>query len=187
MLSQFTSQHETHITLAELDYDFPSDVYPVGRLDHDSEGLLFLTNDKALNQRLLHPSNQHERKYWSQVEGAPTAQELEPLRHGVEIRPSKKHYTTLPAKVDILQEAPALPDRNPPIRDRKNIPTTWLELTLIEGKNRQVRKMTAKVGFPTLRLVRASMEGIELGDLQPGEVKEMTQEEVYQQLFGEVV
>jgi 23S rRNA pseudouridine2457 synthase len=174
MLSQFTKEVPEHITLADLDYNFEKDVYPVGRLDKDSEGLLILTNDKQLNDRLLNPQNKHQKTYWVQVEGIPTEEALDQLRNGVEIKlPSKKKYKTQKAKVKLLTSAPQLPEREPAIRYRANIPTSWVAITLIEGKNRQVRKMTAKVGLPTLRLVRASIEQLELGEMQIGEVLEM--------------
>ena len=150
VLSQFTTEHSHKKTLAKV-YNFPASVYPIGRLDEDSEGLLLLTDDKKLNQELL--GRGVEKEYWVQVEGQPTESDLEPLRQGVTIRVKKKIHHTLPAKASILPSEPALPDRDPPIRFRKSIPTTWLSITLREGKNRQVRKMTAKVGFPTLRLV----------------------------------
>lgn len=187
MLSQFTSQHDKHQTLADINFDFPKDVYAVGRLDSDSEGGLLITNDKALNARVLHPTNKHSRSYLVQVEGAITEEALSQLRAGVDIRPNKKDYHTLPCKAEALENEPVLPERVPPIRERKNIPTTWIRMTLIEGKNRQVRRMTAKVGFPTLRLVRESIEGLNISGMQPGEVKPMTRQEVYLKLFGEKV
>ena len=171
VLSQFTREEPEHRTLADL-YDFPPEVYPVGRLDKDSEGLLLLTDDKKLNHWLLDPKNQHERSYWAQVEGIPDQGALEQLRRGVTIKVGKKPYTTLPCRVRLLEEAPNLPDRDPPIRFRKSVPTSWLELTLVEGKNRQVRRMCAAVGFPVLRLVRFRMELLELGGLLPGEVQQ---------------
>ena len=173
VLSQFTREAPHHRTLADC-FDFPPDVYPVGRLDQDSEGLLLLTNDKRLNQQLLHPSQEHRRQYLVQVEGIPSESALEKLRRGVNIRINKKNHQTLPAEVEVLAEAPALPERVPPIRVRKNIPDSWLALTLIEGKNRQVRRMCAAVGYPVLRLVRQSIESLTLSDLQLGEAKELT-------------
>ena len=172
-LSQFTQEVEGQKTLADLCGDLPPDVYPIGRLDKDSEGLLLLSNDKALNHRLLNPTFKHERSYLVQVEGVPTEEALEQLRSGVDIRVNKKVHRTAPAKALLLDQPPTLPDRDPPIRFRANIPTAWLELRLTEGKNRQVRRMCAKVGYPTLRLVRWSIERLALGDLPLGQHKEI--------------
>ncbi len=168
-LSQFTKEMPEHKTLADL-YNFPKEVYPVGRLDKDSEGLLILTSDKQLTDHLLNPRNKHERTYWVQVEGEPTHQAIQQLQNGVTINVNKKAHTTLPAKVKLIA-VPALPERKPSIRYRANIPTSWLQLKLIEGKNRQVRKMCAKVGFPVLRLVRVKIEQLQLGNMQVGEVR----------------
>jgi 23S rRNA pseudouridine2457 synthase len=187
MLSQFTSQHAKHNTLADLDFEFPKDAYPVGRLDNDSEGLLLITNDKTLNHRVLQPVHAHTRSYFAQVEGAATDEDLADLREGVTIKANKKTYDTIPALLEIAGEEPPFPERFPPIRKRKNVPTTWIKLTLTEGKNRQVRRMTAYAGFPTLRLVRVSMQGLEIGNMQPGEVKEFSEAEMYEKLFGESV
>lgn len=170
VLCQFTDPVGGKRTLGDL-FDFPRDVYPVGRLDEDSEGLLLLTNDPASNQALL--GKDTEKEYWVQVEGTPTAEALEALRRGVEIRVRKKTHRTLPAEVKALADLPALPDRDPPVRFRKAIPTTWLSIKIREGKNRQVRKMTAKVGFPTLRLVRVSFGPWKLKKMQPGDVVEI--------------
>jgi 23S rRNA pseudouridine2457 synthase len=178
MLSQFSEVPEGTPTLKEL-YDFPTDVYPVGRLDKDSEGLLILTNDKSLNHKLLNPDFEHEREYWVQVEGIPTKEALQQLEKGVMIQ----GYKTKAARAYAFDTPPPMPDRNPPIRYRKNVPDTWISLSLIEGKNRQVRKMTAAVGYPTLRLVRTRIENIRLGSMQPGEVKEISREELYKKLF----
>lgn len=182
MLSQFSREAPQHQTLADLTMDFPSDVYPVGRLDKDSEGLLLLTNDKRINQALLHPKKQHWRNYWVQVDNIPTLEALQQLQDGVTIRLNKKNYPTKPARVTLLEEAPPLPPRNPPVRYRANIPTAWLDLQLIEGKNRQVRRMTAAVGFPTLRLVRHRIVDLQLGNLQPGEVQEWSAKDWFQAL-----
>lgn len=179
MLSQFTPDHAGQLTLAELDFSFPHDVYPVGRLDADSEGLLLLTNDRSAANRLLHPGQHVSKTYLAQVEGVPTPQALEQLQKGVTIRIRKKPYRTRPARVRLLEEAPTLPPRNPPIRYRKNIPERWLEIIIDEGKNRQVRRMCAAVGFPVLRLVRVGFgkwrlgEG-ELAGLEPGQVRAVT-------------
>lgn len=177
MLSQFTKEAPSHVTLADL-YDFPKEVYPVGRLDRDSEGLLLLTNDKKVNARLLHPKNEHHRKYWVQVEGIPTEAALQHLATGVTIRINKKNYRTLPARVKAIETPTLLPERDPPIRFRKNIPDSWIQLTLTEGKNRQVRRMCAAVGFPALRLVRFSIEGFNLENLEGKSVQEVEKEDL---------
>ena len=181
VLSQFTKEHPNHHTLKEL-FQFPKDVYPVGRLDQDSEGLLIITNDKRLNHLLLDPSFAHSRTYLVQVEGEPQKADLKMLRTGVKIRVGKKEYTSLPAQVRALPAPPALPERDPPILVRKSIPDTWLELELQEGKNRQVRRMCAKVGFPVLRLVRSKIERLEIRDLKAGEVREMEKADMYRLL-----
>ena len=178
VLTQFSGEGPTLATLGE----FPKEVYPVGRLDKDSEGLLLLTDDKSLNHQLLNPRFAHQRTYYVQVEGIPTPEALAQLQAGVTIQVDGKPYRTKPAVVKLLDEAPILPDRDPPIRFRAAIPDRWLALTLIEGKNRQVRKMTAAVGFPTLRLVRFSMEKITLDGMGVGEVRELNQEGVYRAL-----
>lgn len=182
VLCAFTST-EGKACLADY-MEVAKDVYPVGRLDYDSEGLLLLTNDRTLNHRLLDPTFFHQRTYWVQVEGAITEQALRQLETGVTIRIEGKEYATLPALAHRLMAPPSLPERNPPIRFRKNIPTSWISLTLTEGKNRQVRKMTAAVGFPTLRLVRYSIEGIELGNLLPGQLREVSRNTLQQKLFS---
>ncbi|EGQ9784507.1 rRNA large subunit pseudouridine synthase E [Vibrio vulnificus] len=165
-LSQFTDG-EGRKTLA--DFIPVKEVYAAGRLDRDSEGLMVLTNDGILQAKLTQPKSKSPKTYWVQVEGAPTEAQLEPLRRGVEL----KDGLTLPAQVEIIQD-PQLWERNPPVRFRAAIPTTWLAITIIEGRNRQVRRMTAHIGFPTLRLVRYSMGGMTLQDLQPGEWKEIS-------------
>lgn len=181
MLSQFSREHPDHQCLADLAFDFPKNVYPVGRLDKDSEGLLLLTNDTTVNARLLNPKKEHRRTYWVQVDGAITDEALQQLERGVEIKHKKRVYRTKPAQAQRI-EAPQIPPRNPPIRYRANIPTSWIKLTLTEGKNRQVRRMTAKVGFPTLRLLRASIEGVTLENMHPGEVRSCTKKDLYKLL-----
>lgn len=183
MLSQFSTQG-SKATLGEL-ASFEKDVYPVGRLDADSEGLLILTNDTQLNHRLLNPKFGHSRTYLVQVDGSVTHEALDKLCKGVIITVAGKPYQTIPAKAVEIKEVPPLPDRVPPIRYRKSIPTSWVELTLNEGKNRQVRKMTAAAGFPTLRLVRTAIEDIKLYNMKPGEVRELTKKEVYAKIFRE--
>ena len=178
VLTQFTDK-ENRKTLSSL-YKFdedacPSDrrVYPIGRLDLDSEGLLLLSNDKRLTDYLLNPKNKHEREYFVQVEGILTEQDLQKLRNGIILKDGK----TLPAKVKIITD-PNFPPRIPPIRKRKNITTCWLSVTLIEGRNRQVRKMTAAIGYPTLRLIRVRIKNILLGTLESGSVKQMNRNEI---------
>lgn len=181
VLSQFTAD-AGKACLADY-FSVPKDVYPVGRLDYDSEGLLILTNDKSLNQRLLHPQFKHQRTYWAQVEGTPSAEALLALQQGVWISVDGKKYKTLPAAAALLSPIPEIPERNPPIRFRKSVPDCWIELQLHEGKNRQVRKMTAAVGYPTLRLIRVAIERLTLEKLAPGEIKPWKQNEIYQLLF----
>ena len=144
-------------------FGLPPDAFPAGRLDADSEGLLIVTSDKALVDRLTSPRHAHGKTYWVQVERIPNADALARLAAGVTIGGER----TAPARARLI-DPPALPPRDPPIRYRKTVPDCWLELTITEGKNRQVRKMTAAVGHPTLRLVRAAIGGYALGDLAPG-------------------
>lgn len=178
VLSQFSGSDRSR-TLKE--YVPVKRVYPTGRLDQDSEGLLLLTDDGGLQHRLTDPKFAHPRTYWVQVERVPDENALRQLREGVVIQ----NYRTLPAQVRLLDEEPRLAPRDPPIRFRKNVPTEWLEITLIEGRNRQVRRMTAAVGYPTLRLVRVAIGelwldelGLELGhwrELTDGELKRLKQ------------
>lgn len=161
ILSQFTPEGN-HPSLDA--FGFPRGVYPAGRLDHDSEGALLLTDDGRLVKRLLDPEMRHPRTYLVQVEGEISREALQTLEKGVVI----KGYKTRPCKARKVSPPEWLWDRNPPIRERKNIPTSWIEITLTEGKNRQVRRMTAAVGFPTLRLVRIRIGTLSLGDLPPG-------------------
>ncbi len=178
VLSQFTREAPEHRVLGDL-YAFPPEVYPVGRLDKDSEGLLLLTDDKKLNHLLLDPAHAHRRTYLVQVEGIPTSEALEQLRQGVAIKVGKQSYTTRPARARLLPHPPTLPERDPPVRFRITVPDTWIELELTEGKNRQVRRMCAAIGFPVLRLVRTRIEGLHLEGLSPGKVQELKREEVY--------
>lgn len=180
VLSQFTSQ-EGKQTLAHF-FPVPKDIYAVGRLDYDSEGLLILTNDSSLNHRLLHPQFEHERAYWVQVDGAITEEAIKQLEGGVMINVDGKMYTTKRCTAKHLSGVIQVPERNPPIRFRKEIPAPWIELVLREGKNRQVRKMTAKVGFPTLRLIRQRIANLELGTMQPGDMIELPENTVYKKL-----
>jgi 23S rRNA pseudouridine2457 synthase len=173
VLSQFSAEGEKK-TLADFFAGISKNIYPVGRLDYDSEGLLLLTDDKSLTHRLLDPSFAHERTYWVQVEGAITDEAIEQLQRGVMISVEGKKYKTKKAIAMRIPE-PELPERNPPIRFRKNVPTTWLSLTLTEGKNRQVRKMTAATGFPTLRLVRHAIGRVTMDGIAPGTYRELDQ------------
>jgi len=169
-LSQFTIEPGSRWrTLA--DFGLPKGVYAVGRLDADSEGLLLLTDEKGLNHRLLDPQYAHRRGYWAQVEGHPTAEAMARLEAGgIDL----KDFKTLPCRARVLCPPPPLPARVPPVRVRQTVPDAWLELELIEGKNRQVRRMTAAVGLPTLRLVRVSTGNFRLGDLASGTWRELS-------------
>lgn len=178
VLCQFSDRDETNKRKTLKDYIPIPAVYPVGRLDLDSEGLLLLTNNGQLQHRLSHRKFAHPRTYYVQVERIPDRRALTTLRTGVNI----KDYRTRPASVKILTTAPELPPRDPPIRYRKTVPTCWLEMTLTEGRNRQIRRMTAAVGFPTLRLVRVAFgysgdRAINLTGLKPGEWRELTAKE----------
>ena len=169
VLCQFTPDQPGQHTLA--DFGFPPGVYPLGRLDLDSEGLLLLSDEAGLNHRLLDPSSAHPRTYLAEVENIPTPAALETLRRGgIDL----KGHKTRPCEANLLDAPPALPPRDPPVRFRQNIPTAWLALTLTEGKNRQVRRMTAAVGFPTLRLVRVAIGRLALEKLEPGRWRELT-------------
>ncbi|MGB3236717.1 MAG: pseudouridine synthase [Geitlerinemataceae cyanobacterium] len=174
VLCQFTDRQYHRQTLK--DYISIPGIYPVGRLDRDSEGLLLLSNDGKLQHRLLDPKFGKERTYWVQVERIPDEAALARLRQGVEIQ----NYRTRPAKVKLLLEEPSLPPRDPPIRFRKSVPTAWLEIALTEGRNRQVRRMTAAVGFPTLRLVRCRAANLCLSGLTPGQWRDLTTIELAQ-------
>jgi 23S rRNA pseudouridine2457 synthase len=168
-LCQFTGE-ENDLLLGEL-YDFPKDVYSIGRLDKDSEGLLLLTNDNHFKTQLLDPQSNKSKTYWAQVDGSITSDAIRKLESGtIEIKHKGKGYRVKKATCKAI-EAPNIPEREPPIRFRKNVPTSWIELSITEGKNRQVRKMTAAVGFPTLRLIRVSFDKFTLSDMQPGEVR----------------
>ncbi len=169
MLSQFGNRQQTqHPTLKE--YISIPGVYPVGRLDRDSEGLLLLTNHGQLQHRLSDPRFGHTRTYWVQVEGLPSPPALSALQQGVIVQ----GYRTRPTQGQPFLIEPDVPDRHPPIRFRKNIPTCWLEITLTEGRNRQVRRMTAAVGLPTLRLIRVAIGHLRLTGLSPGEWRFLT-------------
>ena len=203
VLSQFTADGSPNRPLAE--FGFPKNVYPIGRLDADSEGLLLLSDEPELNERLLHPRHAHEREYWAQVERVPTPEALAQLAQGVMIQGHK----TLPCRAWLLEPQPQIlpapvaasrqsaadsapdqmaalcrdaamstvPPRDPPIRFRKRVPDCWIGLELIEGKNRQVRRMTAAIGHPTLRLLRVRIGGLRLSNLPSGQWKELSREE----------
>ncbi len=173
VLSQFTADGSPNRTLAG--FGFPPRVYPIGRLDADSEGLLLLSDEPGLNTRLLDPRRGHRRVYWAQVERVPAAEALRRLERGVVLQGRK----TLPCRAWILDPQPEVPPRDPPIRFRKTVPTCWIALELIEGKNRQVRRMTAAIGHPTLRLIRVRMGGLRLEalGLAPGAWKVLAEAE----------
>jgi 23S rRNA pseudouridine2457 synthase len=189
VLSQFTSDGSPNRTLAK--FGFTKNVYPIGRLDADSEGLLLLSDEPAWNEKLLHPRHTHEREYWAQVEKIPSPESLKQLEKGISIQGRKAlpcrawllkpqpvladgHYFNLSARGDAR---PIIPPRVPPIRFRKSVPDCWIGLKLIEGKNRQVRRMTAAIGHPTLRLLRVRIGGLKLGNLAVGSWKILSAEE----------
>lgn len=176
VLSQFTAEVEGQRTLAEL--GLPPGLYPVGRLDRDSEGLLLVSDDGRFIKRLLDPEQGHPRTYLVQVENIPTPEALDALRQGVDIRVGKETWRTRPARIELLDHEPGLPPRDPPVRFRAAIPTAWLRITLTEGKNRQVRRMTAAVGFPTLRLVRVAIGKLTLDGLDQGTWREVSKADI---------
>ena len=166
VLSQFTPDGSVNRTLAG--FGFPKEIYPIGRLDADSEGLLLLSDEPTLNTRLLDPKLGHSRLYWAQVENIPTEKSLSTLTPGIAIQ----DRVTRPCRAWALNPQPDIPPRDPPIRIRKSVPDCWIGIELTEGKNRQVRRMTAAIGHPTLRLMRVSIGNFQLGDLAPGAWKE---------------
>jgi 23S rRNA pseudouridine2457 synthase len=171
VLSQFTPDGSPNRSLA--DFGLPKNVYPIGRLDADSEGLLLLSDEAELNERLLDPRRGHPRTYWAQVERIPTAASLQRLSRGLVVQGRK----TLPCRAWLLDPQPQVPPRHPPIRFRKNVPDCWIGLELVEGRNRQVRRMTAAIGHPTLRLKRVSIGGLTLGQLETGRWRVLTEAE----------
>jgi 23S rRNA pseudouridine2457 synthase len=178
VISQFTPDGSPHRTLA--DFGFPPNVYPLGRLDAESEGLILLSDEPFLNKKLLAPENAHARTYWAQVERIPTRESLDQLERGVTIG---SHHT-LPCRAWMLDPQPFLPERKPPIRFRKNVPDCWIALSLIEGKNHQVRRMTAAIGHPTLRLIRVRIGELDLGGILPGQWRELSAGERAQVFVG---
>ena len=170
-LSQFTDKLSRK-TLSDIT-NIPKNVYPVGRLDMDSEGLLLISDDKLLVDFLLNPNNFHEKEYLVQVEGIPTDEKLKKFRSGLLI----ENKITLPAKIEAI-DLQNFPERVPPIRKRKNVPVSWLKIVMTEGRNRQVRKMTAAIGHSALRLIRIRIKNILLGTLKPGEIRELTTQEI---------
>jgi 23S rRNA pseudouridine2457 synthase len=177
MISQFVSPYE-HALLGDLNYDFPEGTNAVGRLDDDSEGLLILTTDKTLTRRLLHPDKKHKRNYIVQVERVVEIEALEKLSAGLDILIKKKGtYRTLPCEVRKIEKPSNLPLRAHSFKEF--LPHSWLEFVLMEGKNRQIRKMCSAVRHDCKRLIRTKIEDLELGAMQPGEVKEMEQEELF--------
>lgn len=171
VLSRFTPDGSKWRTMAE--FGLPKDAFPIGRLDADSEGLLIVSSDKSLVDALLSPRRAHAKTYWVNVERIPTAEALAKLESGVMI----ENQLTRPARARLI-DPPAIPPRDPPIRFRKSVPDCWLELQIVEGRNRQVRKMTAAVGHPTLRLVRTAIGAYELGDLLPGASRVLGPDEI---------
>ncbi len=179
VLSQFTATDSPHRTLRE--FGLPRGPYPVGRLDAESEGLMLLSDEGPLVDLILNPRSNHPRCYWAQVEGLPSEAALERLAGGIDLG----DFVTRPAKVWRLDPAPAVPPRDPPIRVRLTVPDSWIAIELTEGKNHQVRKMTASVGHPTLRLIRVRVGGFELGTLAPGEWRELSIEQ-RRQVLGDL-
>ena len=180
-LSQFSAVPGKK-SLADF-FSVPKDVYPVGRLDEDSEGLLILTNDAKLNHRLLDPSFEHEREYWVQVEGNITQEAVTQMQQGLQLIIKGKAEQTKSCVAHIFDAAPNVEERIPPVRYRASVPSSWIKIILREGKNRQVRKMTAKVGFPTLRLIRYRIEKIELNSMKPAGMIELSKKTIYKKLF----
>lgn len=166
VLSQFTPEDGAR-SLAE--FNLPKNVYAAGRLDKDSEGLLLLTDDGPIIEKLLNPKSEKQKTYWVLVERVPTEEELDKMRKGLLI----EDYKTKPCEVKILDPQPEVPPRDPPVRIRKTVQDVWLEIKIVEGKNRQVRKMTAAIGHPTLRLIRVGILNLKLENLPLGEWKEI--------------
>ncbi|MGB5025414.1 MAG: pseudouridine synthase [Saprospiraceae bacterium] len=177
VMSQFSKEQHDQKSLKDH-LNVPVDVYPVGRLDKDSEGLLLLTNDPSVNSKILHPSNKLPKTYWVQIEGKPDKLKLQKLQSGVKIRIDGSLYLVKALTIRILEPDPVVPPRDPPIRFRKTVPDSWIEISIDEGKNRQVRRMLAAIGYPVLRLIRISIAKIQLLDLKPGTSKEILKSEL---------
>lgn len=177
VMSQFSKNQHDQKSLKDY-LKVPTDVYPVGRLDKDSEGLLLLTNDPSLNAMILNPSKKLAKTYWVQLEGIPDTNILQILKTGVKIRIDSKEYLVKALAVKKLDSIPALHPRIPPIRFRKTIPDCWIEISINEGKNRQIRRMLAAIGYPVLRLVRVSIGKLQLIDLEPGMSREISKNEL---------
>ena len=188
VICQFTAESEGQMTLASLNFDFPKDVYPIGRLDLDSEGLLLLTSDRSLSHRLLNPQFAHERTYLTQVEGIVSEKTLLEMQLGLDIKLEKKIYRTLPCRVEVIDDPSVffnkMPvwERIPAAKSSGNKPMSWLAITLIEGKNRQVRRMCAKINHPCLRLIRVKIADLAIENLAINDVLELTKDEVYARL-----
>jgi 23S rRNA pseudouridine2457 synthase len=179
MISQFTSEHKKKC-LSDLEFTFSKDVYSVGRLDENSEGLLILTNDKSLNHRLLKPEFEHKRVYLVQLQGIVTDAAIKEIEAGITIALDTGQYVTKPCKVKKVKKPENLaPRAHAP---NETLPTSWIELTLTEGKYHQVRKMTAGVGFPCLRLIRVAIEDLRIENMQPGDVRELKRDAIYKRL-----
>lgn len=178
VLSQFTSEGNNP-GLSSI-YDLPKNVYPVGRLDFESEGLLILTNDKSLNNKLLNPAYNHKKIYWVELEGKPSKSEMNKFKMGLTINLKGKKHDTKPAKIQFIQ--PDITPRNPPVNEKKHPERSWVEIVLTEGKNRQIRKMTAAIGHPTLRLIRVGIEELRLTPLKSGEITEISKNVLYRKL-----
>ena len=179
VLSQFTSEDDK-LTLKNF-CNLEKDVYSVGRLDYDSEGLLLLTNDNYLKSKIINPNSNCKKTYYVQVEGAVDTSDISMLKVGININNNGVIYLTKSAIAEIIEE-PNLPQRTPPIRFRANIPTTWIKISINEGKNRQIRKMTSAIGYPTLRLVRHSIENLNIDGFISGQIKEINRKFVYNSL-----
>ncbi len=181
MISQFVSPYEQRL-LGDLDYEFPEGTNAVGRLDDHSEGLLILTTDKTLTKRLLHPERKHKRNYIVQVERVVNEETLKKLSTGVEILVKRKgNYLTQACEVHLIEKPANLPARDKPFKEY--LPQSWLEFVLTEGKNRQIRKMCSAVRHDCKRLIRTKIENLELGDMQPGEVREIEKDKLFELLL----
>lgn len=179
VLSQFSNENG-NIGLGSL-FELPKDIYPVGRLDLDSEGLLILTNDKSLNNKLLNPKNAHKRTYWAEVEGVPDEASLEKFANGLVINVNGNAHKTLKCTISVI-EPTIIEERKPPVNYKKHPERCWLEIKLIEGKNRQVRRMTAAIGHPTLRLIRVAIEDLQLLPLRSGDITQVSEKAIYKKL-----